>query len=73
LPGCGEWAMSEAREELARWAAGRDGIVRAEKEPGESEPEPEPEAPMLEPAEHPELIAKLRQVNHRSRSDGTLK
>ncbi|MCW2872212.1 hypothetical protein [Actinacidiphila oryziradicis] len=63
--------MSEAREELARWAAGRDGIVRAEKEPGESEPEPE--VPELEPAEHPELIAKLRQVNHRSRSDGTLK
>jgi hypothetical protein len=63
--------MSEAREDLARWAAGRDGIVRAEKEPGESEPEPE--APMLEPVEHPELIAKLWQVNHRSRSDGTLK
>ena len=65
--------MSEAREELARWAAGRDGIVRAEKESGESEPEPEPEAPELEPAEHPELIAKLREVNHRSRSYGRLK
>jgi hypothetical protein len=29
--------------------------------------------PELEPAEHPELIAKLREINHRSRSDGRLK
>lgn len=67
--------MSEARERFTRWTAGRDGVVRAEKEPGESGPEAnaEPEVPRLEPMRHPELSEKLREVNHRSRYGRRLK
>jgi hypothetical protein len=72
--------MSNAREVLARWIAGREGpVVRAQTEASAATELPEPAsdtatAPLGERHHaHQVLRERLREVNHRSSNGGGLR